>query len=155
MADHIDIIQKLMALALNNPNRNEALAAAMKAVSLIVEKEVTLGGKPALGYQAAAAKAWAPDPEFDAFWERMKQQGQPQSTEESYVDGTYSSGGTSSGLKASTSDTDLDDDFMRKRITWAWRAIRAERIRLERWIQEQTAHYREKYPRPHAKDWTP
>lgn len=147
--DKIDIIQKLIALALNNPNRAEAESASMKAVSLIVENNITLDGKPAMGFQGAAAKAWAPDPEFDAFWEKMQQP-------------TYDPDrpweGQSSGpqdIKVAAVDTDLDDDFMRKRITWAWRAIRAERSKLEKdiWWQEQQRGV--KYPRPHAKDWTP
>jgi hypothetical protein len=101
------------------------MSAALKAVNLIVEKEVTLGGKQAMGFQQASKKAWAADPEFDAFWQKMNQPtGDPEAPWE----------GQSSGpneLKVAAVDTDLDDDFMRKRITYAWRAIRRERARLE------------------------
>jgi hypothetical protein len=35
MADPLDTVQKLMALALNNPNAEEARSAALKAVQMI------------------------------------------------------------------------------------------------------------------------
>lgn len=147
--DKIDLIQKLIALALNNPSRGEAGSAALKAVSLIVENEITLGGRPSMGYQQAASKAWAPDPEFDAFWQKMQQ---PTHDPDRPWEG-QSSG--PSELKVAAVDTDLDDDFMRKRITWAWRAIRAERAKLEQEIRRSEQQYRYTHPRPHAKDWVP
>lgn len=149
MADYVNIIQKLIALALNNPSREESMEAALKAVSLIVEKEVTLGGKPAMGFQAASAKAWAPDPEFDAFWSRMNQP----NGEGEYESWAGQASGNQ-GIKVAAVDTDIDDDFMRKRITLAWRAIRNERQKLEQEIYrfEQRSHTT--YERPKAKDWT-
>lgn len=148
MADPLDIIQKLIALALNNPSREEAMSAALKAVSLIVEKEVTLGGRAAMGYQAAAAKAWAPDAEFDAFWEKMNRPtGDPDAPWEGQSSGP-------SGLKVAAVDTDLDDDFMRKRITYAWRAIRKEREKLKTEIYNFETRFSTRYARPDPKDWT-
>lgn len=143
----VDLVQKLIAPSLNNPSREEAMSAALKAVNLIVENGITLGGKPAMGHQAAAAKAWAPDAEFDAFWQKM------QTPTDSEYNENNPDPMAGSGLKVATVDTDLDDDFMRKRITWAWRAIRAERSKLEKeiWWQEQQRCV--KYP--HAKDWVP
>lgn len=146
----VDVIQKLIALALNNPSREEAMSAALKAVTLIVDKEVTLGGKPAMGYQASASKAWTPDPDFDEVWAKMNRptnEGNDRPWE-----------GQSNGpqdLKVAAVDTDLDVDFMRTRIKWAWRAIRDERIRLKQEIHRQFTARGEKYPRPEPKDWVP
>lgn len=135
----VPLIQKLIALALNNPNRAEAESAAMRAVSLIVEQDVTLGGKPALGY-ISSKKQWTPDTEFDEFWDRMGKRG----NDEEYDPAAGNTAGDNS-IKAAEVDTDLDDDFMRKRIKVAWRAIRKERKRLDaeiyRYEMETHRHY--------------
>lgn len=46
MADTLDRINKLIALALNNPNEEEARSAAMAAVKSIRENSIVLSEKP-------------------------------------------------------------------------------------------------------------
>jgi hypothetical protein len=42
MADALDTVNKLMALALNNPNAEEARSAALKAVQMIREHKLSV-----------------------------------------------------------------------------------------------------------------
>jgi hypothetical protein len=134
--DTIDKIRKLLALALSNPNENEAKAAALKAAEMIRDNNITLGGITV----TQPVKNWtAPDVEFDDIVSAVEHANDP------------TSGKT--GIKPSIPDTDIDDDFMRKRIKLAWQAIRNERERLKREIGDWERRHRERYPRPEPKDW--
>lgn len=135
MADRNTQIRKLIALALNNPNEQEAAAAAMKAVRMI-----GAGGDIPTPI-SSATKTYVRDEEFEAFWDRMNN---PDVSADDYP------AGGPTDLKAAAVDTELDDDFMRKRITRAWRAIRKERKILEGEIDRYERNTRQRYPKP---DW--
>lgn len=158
MADTLDRVQKLIALALNNPDEEEARSAAMKAVSLIVAANFSIEGTTAGPNVSATRRAWRPDAEFDAFWDEMDQQqhqgfrSQDDMDREGYEPQNYRQQGAE-GLKAAVVDTDIDDDFMRKRVKAAWRAIQRERARLKTEIYNFEQRYRTRYPRPEPKDW--
>lgn len=149
MAEPVAIIQKLIALAMNNPNQEEARSAAVKAVALIVQENITLEGKSALGFDVGTKQKWKPDSEFEEFWEATKGNQHPDGAAETW-DG-QSSG--SQALKVAVQDTDLDDDFMRKRIKAAWRALQRERARLKSEIEYQYCQRFGAYPRPNPVDW--
>ena len=140
MADVAEQVRKLLALALNNPNEEEARSAVLMAVRLIESHNLMVGGVTV----TQPVRNWTPpDPEFEEFWHNQVRTEDPNA---------FTSGGT--GLKPATIDTDIDDDFMRKRITAAWRAIRAERARLKAEIHEWEVKYRQRYPRPDPAKWT-
>lgn len=147
--DKIAKVQKLIGLAMNNPNPQEAQAAAMMAVSLIVAENISLGDRPAMGFNMDPKKVWTPDSEFDEFYSRVAQAAQAGADDADFVPNPNA--GT--GLKVSAVDTDLDDDFMRKRTKIAWRAIQRERARLKHEIYLFEQRYRTRYPRPEPKDW--
>ncbi len=66
----LDLVQKLIRLATNNPNEQEAMRAALKACRLVVEHKVvlSLGGAPERP-SGPAPRAWS----RSQVWEAMKQ----------------------------------------------------------------------------------
>lgn len=158
MADVLDRVQKLIALALNNPNDEEASSAAMKAVSLIVAANLSIGGQAAdTPFDPRRRKAWKPDSEFDTFWDDIVQQASKSRSQDDIDRDAWAppqhSGATE--LKAATVDTDVEDAFsaMRNRIKIAWRAIQRERARLKTEIHNWEVRYGHRYPRQEPKDW--
>lgn len=150
--DVIDKFQKLVALAMDtNPaNIEEQRTAAMRAVALLVEHNLTVGGKPATQFESVNTKrTWAPDAEFDAFWAKM---GNAEDHGYTQTDPDLPNTGKA-GLVKAVLDTDIDDDFMRKRIKAAWRALQRERARLKTWIYEAEQRVGKRYPRPEPMDW--
>lgn len=148
MVDELDKIQKLIALAMDNPSAEESRSAALKAVALIVEHNVTLEGKGARTFDTInTKKTYRPDQEFDEFWSKM---GRSQEAAE----GEDPDLGRRRGLATTQTDTDLDDDFMRVRIKMAWRALQRERARLKTEIEnEYCIRFQKPYPRPNPTDW--
>lgn len=158
MAESLDRVKKLIALALNNPDEEEARSAAMKAVSLIVADNMTIEGNTPLGFSPDFKKArrWKPDKEFDAFWETVMGTQKAQTSDDIDRDPwapQQSSGATQ--LKASIVDNDVEDAFsaMRHRIKIAWRAIQGERARLKMEIYNHEVRAGRRYPRQEPKDW--
>lgn len=154
MADTLDRIKKLVALAMNNPDIEESRSAALRAVAMIVEHNIPIGGQggqQAQHYEPIHAKTtWKPDDEFEEFVRHATK------TDTDGVDPDlgYSGVGGGTGLKAAHVDTDLDDDFMRKRIKIAWKALTRERARLKREIEEEYCkRFQKPYPRPNPVDW--
>jgi hypothetical protein len=151
----------LIALALNNPNEEEARSAAIKAVSLIVQQNMSIEGNSAgQGIDPSKIrKAWKPDDEFEGFWDQVvNAASQTYKTQEDVDRSAWeqqSPAPDGGGLKTAFVDTDVEDAFsaMRNRIKVAWRAIQRERAKLKteiyRWEQE---HYK-RYPRQEPKDW--
>lgn len=163
MADVLDKVQKLIALALNNPNDEEASSAAMKAVSLIVAANLSIGGQAAnTPFDPRRRKAWKPDSEFDEFWNDITKQSDEQfhrgwSQDDMDRDqwAQPSPAPDGGGLKTAYVDTDVEDAFsaMRTRIKVAWRAIQKERARLKTEIHNWEVRYGHRYPRQEPKDW--
>ena len=158
MADSLSWVQKLISLALNNPNEEEARSAAMKAVSLIVAENMTIGGANTGQDPTRVRKTWAPDAEFDAFWEQMAADSKKGFVSQDDVDRNPWDPQPSSGeqgLKTAHVDTDVEDAFsaMRTRIKLAWRAIQRERARLKTEIYNAETKYSFRYPRQEPKEW--
>lgn len=130
MANQLDIIQKLIALATNNPSEAEAAAAALKAVRLIQRHNIRIGE---LGESRKVPKRPEDDPDFmNVVDEILKNAVNP---DEWKPLATYV-------------DTDVDDDFWMKKIKDAWRAIRVERKRLESAIHEYRTRSGRSYDPP-------
>lgn len=112
----IDLIQKLLALATNNPNEEEAKLAALKAAQLIVESAIPLGKVGPV--RKRSTWTTAEETEFkealDAMLARRPDEFTPETTYPSF---------------------DIDDGFMKTRITEAWRKIRACRAEVERYYR--------------------
>lgn len=141
----LDRFQKLAALAMDtNPaNIEEQRSAAVQAIALLVEHNLTVGGEAATTYgKVNTKKTWRPDDEFNDFWEKTKNND---------ASGEPTSGAT--GMNVAVQDTDIDDDFMQKRIRAAWRALQRERARLKTWIYEAEQRVGKRYPRPEIMDW--
>lgn len=113
MADTIDIVHKLIALATNNPNEAEAMAAALKAVQLIQQNNIPLG----IVRPSRAKASWTAQEEAD-FAETVAGLMKRPSPDAFVPETVYPS-------------FDLDDGFMKRRITDAWRRIREERAKIE------------------------
>lgn len=116
MADTIDQIRKLLALALNNPNEEEARSAAMQAARLIEKHNVTMGGQAV----TIPTREWQPP---DTSVEDLLRAASKANGKEAPPAGHPNS--------VMITDNEMDDDFMRKRITLAWRAIQETRKKLE------------------------
>lgn len=142
--DTIEKIRKLLALALSNPNEEEARSAAMKAAEMIRDNNITLGGITV----TQPVKNWqGPDVEFDEILRATERRPDGSNPWEGQASGPQS-------VKKAIIDTDIDDDFMRKRIKLAWQAIRVERERLKTEIHNEfTMRFHKPYPRPEPKDW--
>lgn len=113
--DTTDIIRKLMALALNNPSLEEAQSAALKAVQLIEKHSIPVGDSIPL-----KDKRWVPpEPDFMDLVNDILGGKKPNPDEQ--------------GPLVMSEDTDLEDQAtaFRKQVVLAWRAIRAERKKLE------------------------
>lgn len=160
----LDRFQKLVALAMDtNPaNIEEQRSAAVQALALLVEHNMTVNGAAPTSYgSVGTSKSWKPDDEFDAFWAGMSEEARgggprPGPNNSENPDGGDSWDGQATGpqaMKAATLDTDLDPDFMRTRIKLAWRALQRERARLKTWIYEGEQQTGRRYPRPNPMDW--
>lgn len=142
MADDIDKLRKLLALALHaNTPEEEARTAAMQACKLIEDHEIQMGGQRVTMPQP---KKWsAPDTDvwndiMDTVHKQQRAQGEQQEEGPAGPD----------GVKPFETDYDIDDDFMRKRITIAWQAIRDERRNLEYFIDLMNKEKHVHYPKP-------
>lgn len=162
--DVLDRFQKLAALAMDtNPaNIEEQRSAAVQAIALLVEHNMTVNGGAATSYgKVDTKKTWKPDNEFDEFWANMSSEargGGPSAgpNNPNNPDGGDSWDGQATGpqaMKQATLDTDLDPDFMRTRIKLAWRALQRERARLKTWIYQAEQRQGGRYPRPEVMDW--
>lgn len=127
--DSTEIVEKLIRLATNNPNEEEATAAALKAVRLIVERGIPIGGKTTVVQPRA-----------------------PLTPEEQTEFGDIISGLSRANpdeFKPATTyaTTEIDDEFMKKRIITAWRQIREQRAQLNREIEHYERETRRTFNR--------
>lgn len=139
MTTPIDKVRKLLALALNNSNIEEASAAALMAARLIEQHGFSVGGERVTMPQPE----WS-QPDSTIIEDIISAANREKAAEASQTQGSPAGSG---GLKAHIPDTDLDGDFMRQRVIFAWRSIREQRKVLEREIEnyERRTHY--KFPR--------
>lgn len=112
--DTIDKIQKLMALALNNPNEEESLRAAYRAVALLVEHQVPIGKAQKIVERKATVLTPEEKAEFGDVLSSLAR-----TNPDEFKPATY------------YATTEIDDEFMKKRVILAWRKIREQRAILE------------------------
>ena len=108
----IDTIRKLLRLATNNPNETEARAAALKAAQLIIDNDVPLGQT-----EIRIGKTTLTPEEHQEFTDTLSALMRMDNPDEFKPAVVYPT-------------TEIDDEFMRKRIIEAWREIRTQRQRL-------------------------
>lgn len=113
MAEPLEIIHKLIALALHNPNEEEARSAAYRAVEMIMEHQIPIGGKTAVN------RAPTLTPEEQGEFQEILSALMTRKNPDGFTPSTYHQ------------DFDIDDGFMKKRIIDAWRKLREERKRFE------------------------
>lgn len=137
MADTVDIIEKLIQLALKNPNREEAASAALKAVALLDKYQIPIGSNVTI---LREAPEWKPDPDFmHTVDEILKGRQWKTDTDANPVPPASSE----PGLPMVQSHDVVDGrEAFRQRMIDAWRAIREERIKLtaEVYRYEQETH---------------
>lgn len=125
MADPVDIVQKLMALALNNPNKEEARSAAYRAVAMLVEHQIPIGRAGKVVSHQATILTPEETVEYGEVLSSLTRSNPDEFKPESYY-----------------ATTEIDDEFMKKRILLAWRQIREQRKSLQHeiYIYEQETH---------------
>lgn len=138
----IEKVRKLLALALNNPNIEEAMAAALMAAQLIEKNNFTVGGETV----TIPHKNWEA-PEEDVIGDILKAAGKASGYAVPEQEQWQGAPAGPAGMKAHIPDTDLDDDLFRNRVIFAWRSIRQQRAVLEREIKEYEKATGRKYPR--------
>jgi hypothetical protein len=124
----LDTIRKLLRLATNNPSREEASAAALKAAQLIIENEVPIGDAE-IKVRADSPLTQEEQAEFKDVMNALSRRENPDEFKPAFVYPT----------------TEIDDEFMKKRILDAWRQIRRERKILDGEIRRYESETRRKY----------
>lgn len=136
----IDIVQKLMALALNNPNEEEARSAAMQAIRLIDKFSLPVGDNVI----HRSDKEWVPPPPdfYETVSDIFKGGGTNPDAEANAYDQPYAGAppkGQQAGLRAVENDLIDQKSAFAAQIVRAWRAIREARRALAgefyRWEQ--------------------
>lgn len=135
----IEKVRKLLALALNNPNVEEAMAAALMAAQLIEKNNFTVGGETV----TIPHKNWEA-PEEDVIGDILKAAGHHATPQQEQWQGAPAG---PAEMKPIIPDTDLDDDFFRNRVIFAWRSIRQQRVILEQEIRNYEMNTGRKFPR--------
>lgn len=137
-----DIIEKLIQLALKNPNREEAAAAALKAVSLIDKFQIPIGSEVHI---TRDAPEWRPPSED--FMQTVEDilSGKNRRPGGATVPPRSQGGpGYANALSITDNETTTREEAWRLRMIDAWREIREERKRFEGIVQrgEQEKHER-------------
>lgn len=129
MANTVDVIEKLIQLALNNPEPAEAAAAALKAVALIDKYSIPIGTNVTIIRDVTDWKP--PTPEETAVVEELLK-GKPRYDQNAGHDwaGQHHEGKTE-GLINQDNTPQTGKDAFRQRLIDAWRALREERKKLE------------------------
>jgi hypothetical protein len=128
------IVQKLIALAVNNPNEEESKSAALKACTLIEQHQIPVGDN----IVAKGQTIFNPDPDFmDMVSDIIKGANKSPDTEveEKYhPDAPQSTPGEE---KLALPEQELEDrkSAFQRQIVVAWRAIRQSRKSLDAEIQ--------------------
>lgn len=123
MSDINDIVRKLIALATNNPNEQEARLAALKACTLIMENNVQIGQKEA----ERATRGYNPlSPEEEVEVADFFKQQQARAT----IDPDHKA------INYRPPDPDFDDGFMKRRILEGWRKLREERVKFQQEVDQ-------------------
>jgi hypothetical protein len=132
----VDVVEKLIQLALKNPNREEAASAALKAVALIEKHQIPIGADVSI---PTAGGNWVPpSKDFMDAVEEMLNTKRQQDAHTRKDPATYQTkAGTSydQDLMIQDRETSTKEDAARQRFIDGWRALREERKRLEGEVQ--------------------
>lgn len=132
MAETIDIIEKLIQLALNNPNENEAMLAAMKVVRLLDKFQIPIGANVTI-LREADLKWTPPSQDFmDTVEDILKNKRDYNPDASPMRDRPQSAHG---GLTIQNRDIVDQQEAWRTRMVDAWRALREERLRFQSEVQ--------------------
>ena len=152
----MDMVEKLIRLATNNPNEEEAKLAALKACSLIQKFSIPLGADVVI----VKDREWKPpSPDFmDMVEEILKgtraaynQQDEVRDWEPADVGGSPAA--PSQALMIQDRELFNREDAFRAQMSRAWRAIREERRRIEAWVhnfrvKEGGVFWDDNHPKP-------
>src|SRR5437016_4604514 len=141
MADITDVIEKLIQLALKNPNPEEASSAALKAVALIDKYQVPIGANITIIRDAPDWKP--PTAEENAAVEELLR-GRRKNPDAGPIPKSEGGEGYAGGIMIQDQEVQTGKDAFRQRLIDAWRALREERQRLQGEIYryEQETHHK-------------
>lgn len=145
----IDIVKKLMELALHNPNPEEARSAAMKAIQLIDKFDLPVGDNVI----HRPSKDWVPpDADFmhtvDDIFSGKKEWANPDAKATEYDENRGSQ--VPGALAAPERELEDQQSAFRKQVIRAWRAIRETRVKLQ---AEISTYERETHRRFTGRGW--
>lgn len=131
----IEIVKKLMELALHNPNPEEARSAAMKAIQLIDKFDLPVGDNVI----HRPSKDWVPpDADFmhtvDDIFSGKKAWANPDATAAEYDENRGSQ--VPGALAMPERELEDQQSAFRRQVVRAWRAIRETRVTLQSQIHE-------------------
>lgn len=125
MANTVELIQKLIELALHNPSEEEARSAAMHACRLIDRDKIPVGD---MVINVDPSRVWVPpDPDFMQTVADIFEKGGVQPDESPIPESQAGTGGLS------IQSRELEDQVtaFRNQVVRAWRAIRETRVKLQ------------------------
>lgn len=158
-ANIVDMVEKLIRLATNNPSPEEARLAALKACELIQKFSIPLGADVVI----VKDREWsAPSPDFMATVEEILKG--ERATYASQWEGSWEPppaadvGGKpaapTQGLMIQDRELWSRQEAFRAQMQRAWRAIREERKRIEGWVHNmRVKHGGEFWGSDHPKPW--
>jgi hypothetical protein len=127
----VDVIEKLIQLALKNPNREEAASAALKAVTLIDKYSVPLGAEVHILREGE----WQPpDEDFKKTVDDI--------LKSTNIKPDHDLG---PGLMIQSREMLTREEAFRAQMRRAWQAIREERRKVEAWAHTLRAEFRRDY----------
>lgn len=126
----VDKVEKLIQLALKNPNREEAASAALMAVQLIDKFTIPIG--TSMGFTVDKDDWVPPDKDVMDVMNDILSGKDPHKTGEGYE----------GGLMIQDREAQTGRDAWRQRMIDAWRALREERKRFEALVYRLELRYR-------------
>lgn len=156
-ANVVDMVEKLIRLATNNPSPEEARLAALKACELIQKFSIPLGADVVI----VKDREWsAPSPDFMSTVEEIlkgtRAAYNPQDDVRDWqpADVGGSPAAPTQGLMIQDRKLWSRQEAFRAQMQRAWRAIREERKRIEAWVHNmRVKHGSEFWGEDHPKPW--
>lgn len=150
----IDIVKKLMELALHNPNEEEARSAAMQAIKLIDRHSLPVGDN--VIHRPTAD--WVPPPPdfYETVADILRGQGKDPDKEADAYNQPYQGPeagiplGQTAGLTFKEQELEDSKSAFARQVVVAWRAIRETRAKLQSEIYEWEQRTRMKF---HDRGW--
>lgn len=152
----VDMVEKLIRLATNNPSEQEAKAAALKACELIMKFSIPLGAEVVI----VKDREWTPPSSdfMNMVDEILKGEGAQQAwkAQQDAARAAYDGNGPDvpGGIMIQDRDLMTREDAFRAQMKRAWQAIREERKRFEAWVHEmRVKHHLNFWDADHPKPW--